>query len=54
MHTTRHIHIQHGTEITPVLLPVDGEASQSLLLSSASLLLDSTVSSCTLKVKGQV
>ena len=34
---------EHGTKITLVFLPADGEASWSLLLSSVSLLSDGTV-----------
>ena len=50
---------EHGTKTTPVFLPVDGEASWSLLPSSVSLLSDSTVQpentySHILKVTGQV
>ena len=50
---------KHGTKSTPVFLPVDGEASRSLLPSSVSLLLDGKVQpestySSNLKVTGQV
>ena len=34
---------EHGTKTTQVFLPADGEASWSLLLSSASLLSGGTV-----------
>ena len=34
---------EHGTKTTPIFLPADGEASWSLLPSSASLLSDGTV-----------
>ena len=49
---------EHGTKITPVFLPADGEASWSLLPSSVSLISDSTVQpentySRILKVTGQ-
>ena len=48
---------RHGTKTTLVFLPVDGEASWSLLPSSVSLLTGSTVQpentySCILKVTG--
>ena len=33
-----HLHVQHGTKTTPLLLPFDREASWSILLSSVSLL----------------
>ena len=50
---------EHGTKTTPVVLPAEGEASWSLLPSSASLLSGGTVQpentySCILKVTGQV
>ena len=50
---------EHGTKITPVFLPTDGEASSSLFPSSVSLLSDGTMQpenrySCILKVTGQV
>ena len=50
---------KHGTKTTPVFLPVDGEASWSLLPSLVSLLSGSTVEpentySHILKVIGQV
>ena len=50
---------EHGTKTTPVLLPVDGEASWSLLPSSVFLLSGGTVQpentySCILKGTGQV
>ena len=50
---------EHGTKTTPVFLPVDGEASWSLLPSLVSLLSGGTVQpentySCILKVTGQV
>ena len=48
---------EHGTEITPVFVPADGEASWSLLPSLVSLLSEGTVqpentSSCIVKVTG--
>ena len=50
---------EHGTKITPVFLPADGEASWSLLPNSVSLLSDSTVQtentySRILRMTGQV
>ena len=50
---------EHGTKITPVFLPADGEASWLLLPSLISLLSGSTVQpentySHILKVTGQV
>ena len=50
---------EHGNKTTLVFLPVDGEASWSLLPNSVSLLSGSTVQpkntySCILKVTGQV
>ena len=50
---------EHGTKITPVFLPADGETSWSLLPSSASLLSGGTVQpentySYILKMTGQV
>ena len=50
---------KHGTKITPVFLPADGEASWSLRPSSVSLLSGGTVQpentySRILKVTGQV
>ena len=50
---------EHGTKTTLVFLPADGEASQSLLPSSVSLLSGGTLqpentSSCILKVTGQI
>ena len=52
-------HAQHNTKITPVFLPVDGEASWLLLVSLVSLLSSGIVQpentySCVLKVTGQV
>ena len=54
-----HFYVRHGTKISPVFLPADGEASWSLLPSSVSLLSSGTVQpkstySCILKVTGQV
>ena len=37
-----YFHAQHGTKATPVVLPVDGEASSSLLPNLVSLLPSST------------
>ena len=56
---TAYFHAQHGTKTTLVFLPADGEASWSLLQSSASLLSGNTVQpentySCIFKVPGQV
>ena len=50
---------EHGTKTTAIFLPVDGEASWSLLPSSASLLSGGTVRSENtysriLKVTGQI
>ena len=50
---------EHGTKTTPVFLPIDVEASWSLLPSSVSLLSDGKVQpentySSNLKVTGQV
>ena len=38
-----HLHAQHGTKTTPAFLPVDGEASWSLLPNLVSLLSGNTV-----------
>ena len=53
-----YLHVQHGTETTPVFLPADGEATWSLLPSLISLLLGSAVQPentyfCILKVTEQ-